>query len=81
MADNGCNNITTDDGKPISNKAYRRQTSLSEVLIGLFMFFFGVLSLTFLACYVYLCILNGGSNSMMWKTYNVKASTYNDTII
>ena len=75
------NNDIIDVGRCVSNKAYQRQTSFSEVFIGVFMFFLGVLSLTFLVCYVHLYILNGGSNTMMSKKYNLNTSVYNDTIL
>ena len=50
---------------PIGKKTYESQTSLSEVLIGLFMFLFGVLSLAFLAFYSYFYILNGRLNNII----------------
>ena len=53
-------NPATDFEIPISNKATRPKTSLREVLIGLFMFLLGIVSLTFLAFYMYSRILNGG---------------------
>jgi hypothetical protein len=51
----------TDCGTTIIRKSYRYATSLTEVLIGLFMFLLGIVSLVFLAFYMYSRILNGGT--------------------
>ena len=55
-------NNATDDAEVIVNKkTLRPATSMTEVLLGLFMFFLGVISLIFLAFYMYSRILNSGS--------------------
>ena len=56
-----------DCGSPIMRKTYRYATSLSEVLIGLFMFLLGIVSLIFLGFYMYSRILNGGTRRVRWK--------------
>ena len=55
-------NNATDDAEVIVNKkTLRPATSMTEVLLGLFMFFLGIISLIFLAFYMYSRILNSGS--------------------
>ena len=60
-------NNLTDTGEIGSKKIHRPATSMTEVLIGLFMFFLGIISLMFLAFYMYSRILNSGSKSTRWK--------------
>ena len=60
-------NNLTDAGEIGSKKIHRPATSMTEVLIGLFMFFLGIISLMFLAFYMYSRILNSGSKSTRWK--------------
>ena len=54
-------NNETDAGAIVSKKTRRPATSMTEVLLGLFMFFLGIISLIFLAFYMYSRILNSGS--------------------
>ena len=46
-----------------NKKTNRQKTTMTEVLVGLFMFFLGIISLIFLAFYMYSRILNSGSKS------------------
>ena len=63
VPDNATTNPADASGIPICRKKYQRPTSLSEVLIGLFMFLLGIGSLAFLAFYMYTRILSGATKS------------------
>lgn len=54
-------NRETGAGVIVSKKARRPTTSMAEVLIGLFIFFLGNISLIVLVFYMYSRILNSGS--------------------
>ena len=66
MEDNVIGNDQGEYGNIGCRNRYHPETTNAEVLIGIFVFLFGIASLAFLSFYMYSRILNAGSTAISW---------------